>query len=296
MITGEPGIVPREPWETNMMMLFNQVGNNASMTPIGRENHKRLLHLMFLRILRACLVCLVAAGVVAAAHASFIETYDDGTDVGLWVAAFSVPRIIEPNGGNPGAYLQQGDFSTHTPTWTSASPRYQPGINDDFKVDSVYTGDWAGIGVISLSVDLNIIQAAAWGTDRAVTMQLLQMDETGFNVNYEATYTLPDLPDVPPVGWQTYSFPVDANSSTIPPGWVFTRGDGTPASDAEWSVLMSRIDLTSVGYYKPGFAYPGFGTWILGIDNVNIQTVQEPRSTPTPRPRPSPPPRPTSPR
>jgi hypothetical protein len=261
-----------------------------------RENQKTFLHRIFLRILRATLLCLVATGMFATTRGSFIETYDDGTDVGLWVAAFSVPRIIEPDGGNPGAYLQQGDFSTHTPTWASVSTRYQPGFNDDFKVDSIYTGDWAGIGVISLSADMNIIQAAAWGTDRAVTLQLLQMDETGFNVNYQATYTLPDLPDIPPVGWQTYSFPIDANSSTIPAGWVFTHGDGTPASDAEWAVLMSRIDLTSIGFYKPGFAYPGFGTWILAIDNIDIQTTQEPRSSPTPRPRPTPTHRPTSPR
>src|SRR5215813_14913746 len=39
---------------------------------------------------------------------SFIETYDDGTDVGLWHCSAGVPRIIEIAGGNPGAYLQQG--------------------------------------------------------------------------------------------------------------------------------------------------------------------------------------------
>ena len=257
-----------------------------------RKIHKAFLSPFLSRTLRTSLFCVVMVGLVAAARGSFIETYDDGSDVGLWIAAFNVPRIIEPSGGNPGAYLQQGDFSTHTPTWASVSTRYQPGFNDDFKVNSIYTGDWAAIGVISLRADLNIIQAAAWGTDRAVTMQLLQMDETGFNVNFEATYTLPDLPDVPPVGWQTYSFPVDANSSTVPPGWVFTHGDGTPASDAEWAILMSRIDLTSIGFYKPGFAYPGFGTWILGIDNISIQTALQPRLTPAPRLRPTPAPRP----
>ena len=97
-----------------------------------------------------------------------------------------------------------------------------------YKIDSIYTGDWTSLGVTSITADLNVIQVATWATDRAVTLELLQMDESGFNVNYDATYTLPDLPK-PPVGWQTYSFPVDANSPTIPRGWVFTRGDGTPA-------------------------------------------------------------------
>ncbi len=174
---------------------------------------------------------------------TFIETYDDGTDVGIWNCSLSVPRIIETSGGNPGAYVQQGGFSTHVPTWFSVSTRYQPGFNDMYKNDSIYTGDWTSLGVTSLTADLNIIQAGGWGPDRAVTLELLQMDDTGFNVNYDATYTLHDLP-VPPVGWHTYSFRVDANSPTIPHGWVFTRGDGSPGTDAEWSPFLHRIDLT----------------------------------------------------
>src|SRR5438046_7452230 len=113
------------------------------------------------------------------------------------------------------------------------------------------------------------------------------MDETEFNVNYDATYTLPDLPN-PPVGWQTYSFPVDANSSTIPARWLFTRGDGTPGTDAEWSPFLHRVDLTSIGFYKPGFAYPSLGTWILGIDNIEIDFQAGPTPTPTPTSTPTP--------
>jgi len=217
----------------------------------------------------------------------FVETYDDGTDVGLWHCSLSVPRIIEASGGNPGAYLQQGGFSSHIPTWASVSPRFQPGVNDTYKIYSIYTGDWTGLGVTSITTNLNIIQAGSWGTDRAVTLELLQMDDTGFNVNYDATYTLPDLPE-PPVGWQTYAFPVYANSPTIPIGWVFTHGDGTPGTDAEWSQFLHRIDLTSIGYYKPGFAYPGLGTWILGIDNIEIDFEAGPTPTPTPSPTPTP--------
>jgi hypothetical protein len=270
------------------------------------ENYQTFRHTIFRRILRACLFCLVAAGIVAGARGDFIETYDDGTDVGLWHCSVGVLRIIETSGGNPGAYLQQGGFSSSIPTWASISTRFQPGVPDPYKIDSIYTGDWTGLGVTSIIVDLNVIHVATWATDRAVTLELLQMDETGFNVNYDATYTLPDLPN-PPVGWQTYSFPVDANSPTIPEGWVFTRGDGTPGTDAEWSPFLHRIDLTSIGFYKPGFAYPSLGTWILGIDNIEIdfQPDQSPTPTPTPiatpsatprstpfaRPRPTPAPR-----
>jgi len=234
---------------------------------------------------------------------SFIETYDDGTDVGLWHCSVGVPRLIESSGGNPGMYLQQGGFSSAIPIWASISTRFQPGVNDPYKIDSIYTGDWSSLGVTRIAADLNVIHVATWATDRAVTLELLQMDETGFNVNYDATYTLPDLPE-PPIGWQTYSFPVDANSPIIPLGWVFTHGDGTPGTDAEWSPFLHRIDLTSVGFYKPGFFYPSLGTWILGIDNIEIDfqagpsptpsatPSTTPRATPIARLRPTPAPRP----
>src|SRR5215831_15582348 len=124
---------------------------------------------------------------------SFIETYDDGTDVGLWHCSVGVPRLIESSGGNPGMYLQQGGFSSAIPTWASISTRFQPGVNDPYKIDSIYTGDWTSLGVTRIAADLNVIQVATWTTDRAATLELLQMDETGFNVNYDATYTLPDL-------------------------------------------------------------------------------------------------------
>ena len=214
---------------------------------------------------------------------SFIETYDDGTDVGLWHCSVGASRIIEISGGNPGAYVQQGGFSTAIPTWGSISTRFQPGVIDPYKNDSIYTGDWTSLGVTGITADLKVIQVATWATDRAVTLELLQMDETGFNVNYDATYTLPDLPD-PPVGWQTYSFPVDSNSPTIPQGWVFTHGDGTPGTDAEWSPFLHRVDLTSIGFYKPGFFYPSLGTWILGIDNIEIDFQSAPTPTPTATP------------
>ena len=111
------------------------------MKSARRKNYQIFRHTIFRRILHAYLFCLVATGIVAAARGDFIETYDDGTDVGLWHCSLGVPRIIEASGGNPGAYLQQGGFSTSIPTWGSVSTRFQPGVNDLYKIDSIYTGD-----------------------------------------------------------------------------------------------------------------------------------------------------------
>ncbi len=46
-------------------------------------------------------VILLLMANVELARASFTETYEDGTDVGQWVASFNVPRQIELIGGSP---------------------------------------------------------------------------------------------------------------------------------------------------------------------------------------------------
>jgi pseudomonalisin len=202
----------------------------------------------------------------------YVENYDDGTDLGKWAADFDRDRVIETSGGNPGKFLEQDGVINAVPTWGTASTRYQPGFNDQFKSDSIFTSDWTDMGVTDFSVDLDVLQPADWATDRGVTLQLMQMDDTGFNVTYVATYTHP-LGSRVPKGWHTYTFPVDADSATVPPGWVFTHGDGTPGTDAEWSQFLKRVDLTTVGYYRPGFAYPSLGSWNLGIDNITLKTM-----------------------
>ena len=215
--------------------------------------------------------------------ADFAETYDGGSDVGQWVASFNVPRQIQPVGGSPlgggiplGAFLEQGGFPSAVPTWGTASTRYQPGFNDTYKQDSVFVGNWTAAGVTTFSVDLNVIQAGSWPSPgRPLTLQLMQMDGSGFSVDYVATWTTA-LMATPPVGWNHYSFTINAAGGVVPAGWIFTHGDGTPATDAEWGTFLSQVDLTSIGYYAPGYFYPSTGTWTLGMDNPAIQTAAVP--------------------
>jgi subtilase family serine protease len=201
-----------------------------------------------------------------------IETYDDGKDLGEWIADQKVPRVIATEGGNPGYFLEQANMANHLPTWGSASPRYQPGVNDKYKNYSAFTGDWTDARVVSFSADMKVIQDGGWATDRGVTLELVAMDDAGIDIVYQATYTIP-LPDTTPVGWHTYSFPVNANAATVPNGWVFTLGDGvTPAPAAEWSKFLKRVDLTTIGFYKPWIFYTGLSTWTVGIDNVTVRS------------------------
>jgi len=202
-----------------------------------------------------------------------VETYETTSDLGEWVAAGKASRLFETEGGNPGHFLEQANMASHAPTWGSATPLFQPGVNDQYKNYSVFTGDWTDAKVVSFSADLNVIADGGWGTDRGVTLELLQMDESGFSVVYEADYTIPLPDETAPVGWHRYSFPVNANASAPPSGWVFTHGDGTPANGAEWSRFLKRIDLTTIGFYKPHYGYPGFKLWTVGIDNVTVRSA-----------------------
>lgn len=199
----------------------------------------------------------------------FTETYSWGTrDVGHWSLTTNDlrSRVIEQTGGNPGGYLY-GEVASPIPTWSTASRRFDP----DLGQDTIFVGNYAANRVRRISADLCVYQAGSWSASRTVTLQLVRWDVANATIALEATYSLPDIPEVPD-GWQRYEFAVDARSATIPPGWVVERGDGTPATDADWAVLMQRIDVVGFGLWKMGYMYPALGLWEIGIDNIHIGT------------------------
>ena len=195
----------------------------------------------------------------------FTETYSLGTlDIGHWALTTNdlEPRVIDTSGGNPGGYLH-AEVIGPCPTWSTASPRLTGGG------DTVFVGNYWGNRIGRVSADLLVEQAGSWSASRTVTLQLLRWDVANDTIALQATFSFPDIPQVPS-GWQHHEFPVDANSSTTPAGWELTRGDGTPASGAEWRVLMRQVDVVAFGLWKPGCMYPALGYWKLGIDNIHI--------------------------
>lgn len=192
--------------------------------------------------------------------AAIVETFDNGSDNGDWHLTSDPGRllVIEPSGGNPGAWLH-GQVSTAVPTW------YVPLGTTDTR----FLGNYAAKGVGGLSIDLNII-AGTEVPDRAVTLDLETTFGTGdFSQGVDAYFIGKDI-SVFPLGWNTYYYPVDAASLTIPHGWVVTRGDGTPGTDADWQALMRDVETLGFELGKPGYAYPILNLWDLGLDNVRI--------------------------
>jgi hypothetical protein len=221
---------------------------------------------------------LAAAACVADASSpgtdiDFTETFDDGTtDVGHWGLTTNPlrSRVVEPTGGDPGGYLY-GEVSTPTPTWSTASTRYQPGIGDQVDQDNIFVGNYYARHINHVSADLRIYQVGSWTPGRTVTLHLVRWTGESNSVAFEAFYSPLDVPSAP-TGWHHYDFRVDARSARVPPGWTFRRGDGKPGTDADWATFMHQIDFVGIGYWKPGYFYPALGIWKLGIDNIHVGT------------------------
>lgn len=240
-----------------------------------------------MRTYRTALVPLVVLA-SAIAHADFTEDFNGGAsdaDTGWWNLTTQTNRLreIRPDGGASGSagdgYLYN-EASTAIPGWSTASPDYQPGFNDEHKQHSPFVDDYYSAGVTSLSADLLILPSStgAWTGDRAVTLYLRQMDSTGDTLAFEASKTILFPTEDEPVGWNHFDFDIDATSATAPDGWVFQDIDGNPATD--WAAFTKNIDEVTIGFYQPGYFYPSFGMWNMGIDNITLHTqaVPEPAS------------------
>jgi len=193
-------------------------------------------------------------------HAAFVETFDDGTDNGDWHLTVN-PPTLETDGGNPGAYLR-ASADAAVPTW------YVPYLT----THTVFLGDFAQKNIGTMTFDLNTY-AGVEVPDRNVTLDLNTTFHTGdFSKGVDAYYIGRNISHLP-VGWHTYAFPVSAASPTIPPGWVVTRGDGSPGTDADWQALMQDVETLGVELGTPGYFYP-FGVWDIGFDNARLSTRQ----------------------
>lgn len=221
---------------------------NVSGSPFSRFRHAPSLVL--------ALLLLVAAPL---ARAAYIETFEDLVNDDSWQLTTDTSRllVIETSGGNPGAYLH-GQVDAAIPTW------YVP-LNT--RPDH-FLGNYAARQVGALSFDLNIF-AGSEVPDRNVTLDLQTTFHTGdFSKGVDAYYIGANISHFP-VGWRTYSFPLDATSTTIPPGWVVTKGNGQPGTDADWQALMGDVETIGLELGTPGYFYPFF-FWDLGLDNVRI--------------------------
>ena len=209
-------------------------------------------------------ILLTLVGVVsfsaASARADFTETFSNGSDDGDWHLTSDPNRLlmIELKGGHPGAYLH-GQVANPAPVWYV--PMFTPHTH--------FLGDFAGRGIESISCDIKIFSGIE-APDRAVTLLVETTFGTGdLSQGVQAYYIGTDISRLPKA-WKRYQFPLDADSPTIPDGWVVLRGDGSNGGDADWRHLMHKVETIGFMLGTPGFAYPALNIWDLGLDNVTI--------------------------
>jgi hypothetical protein len=226
-------------------------------------------------VLALAAVCL-GAGLTGPARAAetrvtTTETFETGTNEGVWTWGTGSDEIVDAN-GNPGRYLRE----THLVTFT-------PRASTSFGVESAFTGDYRARKVASVGIDMAIASVDGNVSSRRVTLILLNDNGTPDNLHDDwGAFTVTDLP-LPPTGvagkteadilqWRSYDIPVPSQSATLPDGWSWiSRNQLRP--NGPWARLMRDVDHVGFIMGDPAQLYPLF-VWDVALDNPRITTTE----------------------
>ena len=217
------------------------------------------------RVVAGALALVVAVVGSAVGAETFVETFDDQSNVGAWWWGTGNEVIIEVN-GHPGAYLQDLTLS-------SCCPMVSSGLG----VESEFTGDYRAMGVTTVGLDLITLDADFYAGGRMLTVMLFNDNDTPGNVNDDwGAYFIGDvavpLPGVcrggDPICWTPYEFTIDSQADDTPEGWVLFNANGGPGG-VDWVEVISDVDVLGFNYGDPTLIYI-FDGWDVGLDNVTI--------------------------
>jgi hypothetical protein len=197
-----------------------------------------------------------------------VETFEGGTNNAGW--AFNPGAdIIEPTGGNPGAWLHNPLLDTFAPILTSS-----------FGVPSDFNGNLRAKGVISMGVDGRTDHAdfGAGGRNFSILLRNTRGTPGDFDDDDYAYFVGPLVPQVGE-GWRSYNFAIPSqDTSAVPAGW-----SGGHAGDPEnfrpgvtWNDVITNVDRVEFWWLHPAH-FAIFQQWNVGVDNVSV-TVPEPAS------------------
>jgi hypothetical protein len=197
--------------------------------------------LIFMAAASAALTAPVQAGIIAS------STFDTG--LGGWTSNTPSQIAWQSTGGNPGGYVRFTDASGDgTVVWAPSS----------------FLGNYASLGVSSISFDANIIAET-----KVQSVGQYEIDLSG--PGGSATFLGNQPPATYPTGWITVTAAI---SGTAPPsGWDVTSGT--------WVGLLANVTQVQIPIeLVVNSGSTGTYTDVEGIDNVNLtgsgSTVPEP--------------------
>jgi hypothetical protein len=206
---------------------------------------------------------------VAAAHAAeVVDDFESGTNPNEWGwtngggGAFT----IEPDGGNPGAWLDSGApyFSDH-PNLTAYPPA------GSTLRDALASGTLVSASVDIERLDTSGVEGCHPVYDLPSTFTLMLSDlhtvpSEPPTVIEAHTVDGPESPLEGPFPWMNVSFAIPSDASAVPPGWVL---NAPPELGYTWADLMHNIDGISFFVIAPDeFTFDS--CWQLGADNVTV--------------------------
>ena len=194
-----------------------------------------------------------------------IDDFESGTDPNQWgwTNGGGGNFIIQPTGGNPGAWLDSGVpyFSDH-PNLTSLPPD-----------GTALRIALASAGLTAASIDIERLD-----TSDVQNCHPTATEQSTFSLSFIDIHSDPggsvieahnDDGPISPAGffpWMTVSFTIDSSSTDVPAGWVL---NAPPELNYTWQDLMHNIDGIRFFVVNPEqITFDGCSH--LGADNVII--------------------------
>jgi hypothetical protein len=203
------------------------------------------------------------------AHATqVVDDFESGTNPNEWgwTNGGGGAFIIEPDGGNPGAWLDSGVpyFSDH-PNLTSYPP-----------AGSALHDALASGTLVSASADIERLDTSdvenchpVYDLPSTFTLMLSDLHTVPSDPPTVIEAHTTDGPESPlegPFPWMTVSFTIPSDATDVPPGWVL---NAPPELDYTWADLMHNIDGISFFVVAPDkFTFDS--CWQFGADNVTV--------------------------
>lgn len=208
---------------------------------------------------------------------TFVETFDNFSNVGGWSWGTPHGPTFVEDGGNPGWHLRDSNVQSFAP-----HPETQLGV------ESIFTGNYKERNVVSVGIDLRSFMYYGDISSRYLTLFLMNDNGTPYDIADDwGAYIIGDV-KVPskwvPMkavtttatlnepGWVSYDFAVNSQSVGLPKGWKSWRNvtlDKGKPTGGKWADLMEDVSYVRF-YYGDPTTYYLIDDYILGMDNPRI--------------------------